>query len=97
MRSHRFFPSFLLTLMIFGLAMETSAIAQAPAGRAARRRRVVVQSPQVGADRRVTFQLRAKAGGTYESTVTDVSMSGWEYTAGANVEDWAEVEVPAEE
>ena len=59
MRSHRFFPSCLLTLMIFGLAMETSAIAQARAGRAARRRRVVVQSPQVGVDRRVTFQLRA--------------------------------------
>ena len=47
-----------------------------------------------GADSTVTFQLRAKVGENYESTVTDVNMSGWDYTAGANVEDSAKVEVP---
>ena len=45
---------------------------------------VVSQTGMTGADGTVTFQLRAKALGTYESTVTDVSMSGWNYTAGAN-------------
>ena len=47
---------------------------------------VVSQTGMTGADGTVTFQLRAKAGGDYGSTVTNVSMSGWNYTAGANVE-----------
>ena len=55
---------------------------------------VVSQTGMTGADGTVTFQLRAKADGTYESTVTDVSMSGWDYTAGVNVEDSAWVKVP---
>ncbi|MGD9403576.1 MAG: hypothetical protein PVH95_00345 [Anaerolineae bacterium] len=41
-----------------------------------------------------TKQLRAKASGTYESTVTDVSMSGWTYTAGANQTSGATLDVP---
>jgi N-acetylmuramoyl-L-alanine amidase len=55
---------------------------------------VVSQTGMTGADGTVTFQLRAKADGTYESTATDVSMSGWDYTAGVNVEDSARVTVP---
>ena len=55
---------------------------------------VVTQTGMTGAGGTVTFQLRAKASGVYKSVVTDVSMSGWGYTAGANVEDWATVEVP---
>ena len=43
---------------------------------------VVSQTGMTGADGTVTFQLRAKATGTYESTVTDVSMSGWDYNPG---------------
>jgi len=54
---------------------------------------VVSQTGMTGADGTVTFQLRAKASGTYESTVTDVSMSGWNYTAGANVETGAMLEL----
>ena len=55
---------------------------------------VVSQTGMTGADGTVTFQLRAKAGGIYESTVTDVSMSGWNYTAGANVEIGETLDVP---
>ncbi len=55
---------------------------------------LVTQTGMTGADGTVTFQLRAKADGIYGATVTDVSMSGWDYTAGANVEDSAEVVVP---
>ena len=51
----------------------------------------VSQTGMTGADGTVTFQLRAKAAGTYKSTVTDVSMSGWKYDIGANVETWAEL------
>jgi hypothetical protein len=47
---------------------------------------VVSQTGLTGADGMVTFQLRAKALGEYESTVTDVSMSGWEYNPDANVD-----------
>jgi hypothetical protein len=47
-----------------------------------------------GNDGTVTFQLRAKAGGEYRSTVTDVSRSGWTYTAGANEMSEAELDVP---
>jgi N-acetylmuramoyl-L-alanine amidase len=46
----------------------------------------VSQTGMTGADGTVTFQLRAKASGIYESTVSDVSMSGWDYDAGDNVE-----------
>jgi N-acetylmuramoyl-L-alanine amidase len=42
---------------------------------------VVSQTGMTGADGTVTFQLRAKAAGLYRSTVTDVSMSGWEWDA----------------
>jgi N-acetylmuramoyl-L-alanine amidase len=55
---------------------------------------VVSQTGTTGADGTVTFQLRAKGRGTYESTVIDVSMSGWTYTAGANAETSAELVVP---
>jgi len=55
---------------------------------------VVSQTGMTGADGMVTFQLRAKGEGTYESTVIDVSMSGWTYTAGANTETSAELAVP---
>ena len=55
---------------------------------------VVSQTSMSGADGTATFQLRAKASGTYKSTVTDVSMSGWNYTAGANVETGATLDLP---
>ena len=55
---------------------------------------VVSQTGMTGADGTVTFQLRAKASGTYESTVTGVSMSGWNYTPGANVETGETLTVP---
>ena len=42
---------------------------------------VVTQTGMTGADGIVTFQLRAKATGLYTATVTDVSMSGWEWDA----------------
>ena len=42
---------------------------------------VASQTGMTGADGIVTFQLRAKALGEYRSTVTDVSMSGWEWDA----------------
>ena len=44
----------------------------------------VSQTGMTGAGGTVTFQLRAKGTGRYESTVTDVSMSGWDYDIGAN-------------
>lgn len=47
---------------------------------------VVSQTGMTGADGAVTFQLRAKASGEYRSTVTDVSMSGWDYNPEGNVE-----------
>ena len=40
---------------------------------------VLYQTGMTGADGTVTFHLRAKGPGTYTSTVTDVSMSGWEW------------------
>lgn len=55
---------------------------------------VVSQTGMTGADGTVTFQLRVKASGTFESTVTDVSMSGWNYTTGANVEIGETLDVP---
>ena len=55
---------------------------------------VVSQTGMTGDDGTVTFQLRAKVSGTYESTVTDVSMSGWTYTAGANQTSGATLDVP---
>jgi N-acetylmuramoyl-L-alanine amidase len=55
---------------------------------------VVSQTSMTGADGTATFQLRAKVSGTYEATVTDVSLSGWTYIAGANVETSYELEVP---
>jgi N-acetylmuramoyl-L-alanine amidase len=55
---------------------------------------IVYQTGTTGADGIVTFQLRAKAGGTYEATVTGVSLSGWTYTAGANVETGETLYVP---
>ena len=55
---------------------------------------VVSQTGMTGDDGTVTFQLRVKASGTYESTVTDVSMSGWTYTAGANQTSGATLDVP---
>jgi N-acetylmuramoyl-L-alanine amidase len=55
---------------------------------------VVSQTGMTGADGTVTFQLRAKASGTYESTVTGVTMSGWTYTPGANVESGETLTVP---
>ena len=42
---------------------------------------VVSQTGMTGADGTVIFQLRAKATGLYRATVTDVSMSGWEWDA----------------
>jgi N-acetylmuramoyl-L-alanine amidase len=45
---------------------------------------VASQTGMTGGDGTVTFQLRAKGSGTYEATVTDVSMSGWDYDIGAN-------------
>jgi N-acetylmuramoyl-L-alanine amidase len=51
----------------------------------------VSQTGMTGADGTVTFQLRAKAFGTYISTVTDVSMSGWDYIPGG--ETRAELDV----
>jgi len=51
----------------------------------------VSQTGMTGADGIVTFQLRAKATGSYESTVTDVSMSGWEYDTEANEMTGAEL------
>ena len=42
---------------------------------------VVSQTGMTGADGTVTFQLRAKGTGLYTATVTDVSMSGWEWDA----------------
>jgi N-acetylmuramoyl-L-alanine amidase len=47
---------------------------------------VVSQTGMTGADGMVTFQLRAKALGEYVSTVTDVSMSGWEWDASGETE-----------
>ena len=52
---------------------------------------VVSQTGMTGADGTVTFQLRAKATGRYESTVTDVSMSGWDYNPSG--ETWAMLEL----
>jgi len=49
------------------------------------------QTGMTGADGTVTFQLRAKASGQYVSTVTDVSMSGWEYDIAANKMTQAEL------
>jgi N-acetylmuramoyl-L-alanine amidase len=46
---------------------------------------IVSQTGVTGADGVVSFQLRAKASGEYRSTVTDVSMSGWDYNPEANV------------
>jgi hypothetical protein len=43
---------------------------------------VVSQTGMTGNDGTVTFQLRAKAGGDYTSTVIDVTMSGWAYVPG---------------
>jgi N-acetylmuramoyl-L-alanine amidase len=55
---------------------------------------VVSETGMTGDDGTVTFQIRAKAGGMYEATVTDVSMSGWTYVDSANGETSAELEVP---
>jgi len=55
---------------------------------------VVTQPGMTGADGTVTFPLRAKADGEYISTVTDVSMSGWDYVPGSNVEWSAELTLP---
>jgi enterochelin esterase-like enzyme len=60
MRSKRVFLSVLLTAAIVGQVTVVRAAAQAPAkAPAAQARQVAVRSPQVGADSRVTFQLRA--------------------------------------
>jgi enterochelin esterase-like enzyme len=60
MRSNRVFLSLLLSAAIIGFAAEILPAAQAPAkAPAARSRQVAVRSPQVQADRRVTFRLRA--------------------------------------
>ncbi len=54
----------------------------------------VSQTGTTGDDGTVTFQLRAKAGGEYTSTVIDVSMSGWTYVPGANIETFEKLTVP---
>jgi len=60
MRSNRFLLFVLLNVVIIGFAVQMPAVAQPPAAAGgARRRPVLVRSPQVLADRRVTFQLRA--------------------------------------
>ena len=59
MRSNRVFLSILLNAAIIGSAVELFA-AQAPAkAPAARARQQSLQSPEVQADRRVTFRLQA--------------------------------------
>jgi N-acetylmuramoyl-L-alanine amidase len=55
---------------------------------------VASQTGTTGNDGTVTFQLRAKGDGLYTSTVIDVSISGWNYTAGANVETSETLTVP---
>ncbi len=55
---------------------------------------VVSQTGTTGDDGTVTFQIRARSSGTYESTVTDVSMSGWGYIPGPAAELSAKLEVP---
>ncbi len=55
---------------------------------------VVTQTGMTEADGTVTFQLRAKADGTYESTVVDVSMSGWDYVPDPDVELSATLTLP---
>ncbi len=60
MRSNRLVLFVLWNAAIIGFAVQVPAAAQPPAGAAgARRRPVPVRSPQILADRRVTFQLRA--------------------------------------
>jgi enterochelin esterase-like enzyme len=60
MRSNRFFLSLLMNAVILGFAAQAPAVAQPRAGAAkAGRRPVLVRSPQILADRRVTFQIRA--------------------------------------
>lgn len=59
MRSHRFVMLVLLNVGIIGFVAQVPAAAQPSAGAAgARQRPVLVRSPQILADRRVTFQLR---------------------------------------
>jgi enterochelin esterase-like enzyme len=60
MRSHRLVLFVLLSAGILGFVALVPAVAQPPAGAArARQRPVLVRSPQILADHRVTFQLRA--------------------------------------
>ncbi len=60
MRSNRFVLFALLNVGIIGFVAQVPATAQPPAGAArAGRRPALVRSPQILADRRVTFQLRA--------------------------------------
>jgi enterochelin esterase family protein len=59
MRSNRLVLFVSLNAILIGLGVQTPAAAQPPAGAAAKRRPTAVRSPQILADRRVTFQLRA--------------------------------------
>jgi enterochelin esterase-like enzyme len=59
MRSKRVFLSILLSAAILGFSAELFAAQAATKAPAARQRQVVVRSPQIQSDRRVTFRLRA--------------------------------------
>ena len=53
-----------------------------------------VYTAVTGGDGSAVFRIRSKATGTYQSTVTGVAKSGWNYDSAANAESSAQLIIP---